>query len=227
MFRVIENKEDIYCRICNKKYNRVSDLSRHIKFYHDISMNDYVLKYHLNNILPVCKCGCGAKVKMNGFCINETLQGHNYSKRYKIILDIKPNSNGLYELKCILCDKLFYYKTRKTYSKALHNKKRCLSCAAKNRIVSDESKRSKSKKLSKAHMGHKLYKGNTGKKFSKEWRNNMSIVTIKDQKSKGILNRFVSNYNRKAIKYIEKYDEMYNYNFRHAENHEMGGISCS
>lgn len=47
------------CRICNKISKGSSSLSRHLRRFHNFSLEDYYIKYYLEGNPPKCKCGCG------------------------------------------------------------------------------------------------------------------------------------------------------------------------
>ena len=53
------------CKICNKLVKGSNSLSRHLKISHNIKLNDYYIKYYLNEIHPKCKCGCKENTKFN------------------------------------------------------------------------------------------------------------------------------------------------------------------
>jgi len=69
------------CNVCNGKFASERHLSYHIIKQHDILKRDYIIKYILNNKLPVCKCGCGTEVliKQKGSppYWSEYISGHN------------------------------------------------------------------------------------------------------------------------------------------------------
>ena len=65
------------CKICDKKFNRQQDLSRHLKNYHDLTKEEYTIKYILKNDIPLCKCGCNQKVKVHDYSWNKYLKGHS------------------------------------------------------------------------------------------------------------------------------------------------------
>ena len=53
------------CKICNIKMSSNRQLMYHItKTHKDISKEKYIVKYLLNNIAPLCKCGCGKETKI-------------------------------------------------------------------------------------------------------------------------------------------------------------------
>lgn len=51
------------CKICNIKLKSNQHLMYHITQQHpNITKHDYIIKYMLNNTIPLCKCGCGNPV---------------------------------------------------------------------------------------------------------------------------------------------------------------------
>ena len=48
------------CKICNTNTIGSTSLSRHLKLYHDITLENYYITYILNGIHPVCICGCNS-----------------------------------------------------------------------------------------------------------------------------------------------------------------------
>jgi hypothetical protein len=65
------------CKECGDTFDSRSGLSRHLKT-HDITIEDYLIKYKYNGEYPTCKCGCGEKTNYKSgkgdFC--EYLKGH-------------------------------------------------------------------------------------------------------------------------------------------------------
>lgn len=74
----IENGEYIDCKICNDRFHSETSLAFHLK-KHNISRKEYILKYYFGGINPLCKCGCGTKLKLLSYkpYINEYMTGHN------------------------------------------------------------------------------------------------------------------------------------------------------
>lgn len=63
--RNIREISEIKCSICNKSMMHNRQLMFHItKEHKNISKGDYIVNYMLNGIHPLCKCGCGEKVKI-------------------------------------------------------------------------------------------------------------------------------------------------------------------
>ena len=51
------------CKQCEKKFDNYTSLSRHMGLTHKSDTIQFYVDYHLNGVWPVCKCGCGTKVK--------------------------------------------------------------------------------------------------------------------------------------------------------------------
>lgn len=51
------------CKQCEKKFDNYTSLSRHMGLTHKIDTIQFYVDYNLNSVWPVCKCGCGEKVK--------------------------------------------------------------------------------------------------------------------------------------------------------------------
>lgn len=66
------------CRRCEKKFEKYESLSKHVGRVHKVHSIDFYVEYYLNGEWPLCKCGCGEKVKwcymIKGF--REFCQGH-------------------------------------------------------------------------------------------------------------------------------------------------------
>src|SRR3990167_6518063 len=93
------------CKICNKTFAR---LARHTEPAHGIKYKDYLLKYVLNNIVPLCACGCGKETPFStgkndatgknclGFrkyIHNHHLPGHEVSKETRQKIGTKNSVN--------------------------------------------------------------------------------------------------------------------------------------
>jgi hypothetical protein len=71
------------CKICNKKLNSNQHLMYHItKFHKDITKHDYIIKYLLNDKVPLCKCGCGNPVTILENGKNNDLDKDLYFRDY-------------------------------------------------------------------------------------------------------------------------------------------------
>lgn len=63
------------CKICGKT-SSPRGFSFHISQSHNISIEDYILKYELNNELPKCQCGCGEIVTIRNYYIMDYKNRH-------------------------------------------------------------------------------------------------------------------------------------------------------
>ena len=58
------------CKICGENFYHDKEryckakLKKHLNLVHNISLEDYLVKYYYNGIYPVCPCGCGKKLKL-------------------------------------------------------------------------------------------------------------------------------------------------------------------
>lgn len=66
------------CKICKYKCASERHLSFHVKT-HDITKEEYILKYNFNGILPKCECGCGSELRIFKYSpyVKRFLTGHN------------------------------------------------------------------------------------------------------------------------------------------------------
>src|SRR3989344_2728225 len=72
-------KFTIVCLECNELVaNSNNVLSRHLQVKHNIKYVDYIIKYKHNNVWPICKCGCGEKLR---FC--RGYNGNNFAQFIK------------------------------------------------------------------------------------------------------------------------------------------------
>ena len=69
------------CKQCEKSFERYKSLSRHMSVGHGVASDQFYVDYYLNGVWPLCKCGCGERVKwsftLKAFC--ELCHGH-YSR---------------------------------------------------------------------------------------------------------------------------------------------------
>ena len=116
----------IDCKICGKsfesEYNgpEKSNLSKHVKNYHNINKEDYLIKYYYDGAQPKCACGCGKDVRCYKFSFLKYISDHkNYvpmsdeqklrwlkTKKENLTIEKKLQSKGLSE------DILKYYFER-------------------------------------------------------------------------------------------------------------------
>lgn len=81
----------IKCKICGIEMTHILTLNKHVKNEHDLTVENYILKTEYNDIHPLCKCGCGEKLKMKKRKFRDFISAAHYNKF--IVSD--PNSNHL------------------------------------------------------------------------------------------------------------------------------------
>ncbi len=60
---VKQEESKFECKICNIKVNSNQHLMYHITKEHpDMTKHDYIIEHVLDNVVPLCKCGCGEPV---------------------------------------------------------------------------------------------------------------------------------------------------------------------
>ena len=66
------------CKICNKEFDKLESLFRHLMKKHSVSSQNAYNEYLLNNNIPTCKCGCGEVPIFRGFIkgYGEWIRGH-------------------------------------------------------------------------------------------------------------------------------------------------------
>ena len=64
------------CKICGKKLNS-RGFSFHCTNTHNMSVEDYIIKYEYNGVAPKCKCGCGTSVTIRGYQVMEYANHHS------------------------------------------------------------------------------------------------------------------------------------------------------
>jgi hypothetical protein len=66
------------CKICNKEFNKIESLMRHLMKKHSLASQSVYNEYVLNGNIPKCKCGCGKIPSFNGFTkgYKEWVRGH-------------------------------------------------------------------------------------------------------------------------------------------------------
>lgn len=112
----------IKCEICCELFNHNFSggekklLSKHLKMEHNIDVEEYVLKFHYNNIQPKCLCGCGKDTNYFKWKFNKYYGDHKNKTKTSIeILEkrnktIKDNSKyGYLKLGITYNDLLNFY----------------------------------------------------------------------------------------------------------------------
>lgn len=106
---ILIDKENIVCKICDRKFGNFNGLSQHLK-HHNTNSKEYTKTYLLENAIPQCLCGCGNNVNIKSFRYAECNRGHNPnscwqntrdrdSVEYKKSIDKMSNSLKLKYLK--------------------------------------------------------------------------------------------------------------------------------
>jgi hypothetical protein len=69
------------CSKCDGSFEKYKSLSLHMYRTHDVPPTQFYVDYYLNGVWPLCKCGCGKKVKWNATDkkFRELCKGH-YSR---------------------------------------------------------------------------------------------------------------------------------------------------
>ena len=199
------------CKICGVNFDRTCDLSRHVKS-HSLDLKTYILKYYFQNRNPRCECGCDKEIEINGFNINKFSIGHTGGKR---ISGRRYKKYNFYN--CGICGK------RIEVSLTFHHSERiCMSCAAKNRKIIPENEEIRRNKISdgvkRNHAEFPKIGPNKGKRFSTEWKNNISSSIVRYRENRGWDKKFKPGYNEEACKIIDDFARENGYNFKHAEN---------
>ena len=109
--------EKLICKICGKEFcykkllNCKAQLTIHLKS-HNISLEDYIVKYELGGVHPTCACGCGEPVhlKHNSWTFNtyaaDSHVGRALSEEGKIV------KQKLLEAKKVTWDSKRFYKSK-------------------------------------------------------------------------------------------------------------------
>jgi len=78
-----KDKSGIYCKECKIKLNSNQHLMYHIsKIHPNITKSEYIIKNMLDNISPLCKCGCGGLVNILENGKNCDLKKETYHRDY-------------------------------------------------------------------------------------------------------------------------------------------------
>jgi hypothetical protein len=66
------------CKICNKEFDKIESLMRHLMKKHSLTSQGVYNEYVLNGNIPKCKCGCGETPSFKGFIkgYKEWVRGH-------------------------------------------------------------------------------------------------------------------------------------------------------
>ncbi len=71
------------CKECQKEFND-NNFGKHV-CVHSMTIQEYILKWNYNNIIPLCGCGCGNKTAWRSVIrdYSKFLKGHNALNRVK------------------------------------------------------------------------------------------------------------------------------------------------
>jgi hypothetical protein len=72
--------EEYKCKKCNKEFENYDGLRRHMGRIHKINAGNFYCEFYLNGDWPVCKCGCGGKVKWYHGNFREYSKGGHISR---------------------------------------------------------------------------------------------------------------------------------------------------
>ena len=75
-------KKTYKCEICKKLINSTSALSQHLKLKHKETLENYYVKYYLNNLKPKCECGCGEYTVLENMDNGFFKYKHNHSSPF-------------------------------------------------------------------------------------------------------------------------------------------------
>lgn len=80
----------IICKECGEKITHEQEkyckakLSKHLKLYHNMTTEEYVVKHYYGGIYPLCPCGCGRKLKfVKGWKFNKYASDTCFGKLVK------------------------------------------------------------------------------------------------------------------------------------------------
>lgn len=134
--KLLDNKQEINCKLCNSKFKVVGKLTEHLRLRHNIDSVDYTIKYLLDNKIPKCKCGCAQPVKVHNYKYNEWYVGHTHVSgtigriKSSKLYDIKYDSSK-WILNCTICNEVIqyndYYKFRSAIGR-IQFKNQILKC---------------------------------------------------------------------------------------------------
>lgn len=61
----VKSAGDCECAVCGKNFYELHSVTRHAARSHGLTVPEYLIKYTLDGIAPVCACGCGEFVLWN------------------------------------------------------------------------------------------------------------------------------------------------------------------
>jgi hypothetical protein len=156
------------------------------------------------------------------------------NERRKKCVDKKT---GIYIRNCPVCSKELICKTIYEMNRQNKQQRKCISCAAKLKVFSNEHRKNlsiantgkkpnddtrekmRNSRLGKKHSDEtkkKIAEGNRGKQYSVESIRKMRISTL--ELLENTVGQISPRYNPVACKAIDEYGKLYGYNFQHAMN---------
>jgi hypothetical protein len=85
------------CSICSEKFTYGNIRNKHLRIKHNLTFENYILKYCFDDKHPLCKCGCGKETKFNNSISKNWFPKYNVGHfRHEMTEDIKNKiSKGL------------------------------------------------------------------------------------------------------------------------------------
>lgn len=191
----------IQCNICNQEFESIDSLRRHNSQKHKISAEQTYVEYVLNNIIPLCKCGCGEKPKYLGIetGFRDYIRGHsarinnNWGHNPDVIKKSHETQKKMYESgELVIWNKgltIDDERVRDNVKKVMSNPERGKNISKKliGRFKSDE---------------HKL---NISKSSIVRWENQEE----RDKQSERLVSRLIkNNYRNKKTKLEKSFQEI-------------------
>jgi len=89
--------DKLKCIICNKTFSNSSIRNKHLKEIHNLTYEQYILRYYFNDVYPTCNCGCGTIMKFIstpfGKWFNDYTSNHFPRKKHTIETKNKIKEN--------------------------------------------------------------------------------------------------------------------------------------
>lgn len=96
-----KEEKEFKCNRCDDSFDVYEGLRKHSSRLHKIKSEYFYVEFYLNGINPICKCGCGEKVKFTGHGFKEYKVGHisrinnNYTYNNQKSIDKSANTRRL------------------------------------------------------------------------------------------------------------------------------------
>jgi len=126
-----ENNDIFKCKICGKEEKSAFKRNRHLKIEHDLTFEEYIMRFYFNNIYPECKCGCGTKLPFNcfekGFFKEFTTnhwphKNHTEDEKRRIKESLEKTLLNRYDVKNPMELKIFREKIKQTKEERYNDK---------------------------------------------------------------------------------------------------------